>query len=126
MSKARIIVVEDEGIVALQIKEGLISAGYEVPAIADSGKEALKIVADTEPDLVLMDIHLKGSIDGIQAAAKIKEIYNIPVIYLTAFSDDATVERAKKTEPYGYILKPVSERSLELAIEMTLQKAKKE
>ncbi|MBN2535527.1 MAG: SpoIIE family protein phosphatase [Spirochaetales bacterium] len=126
MKKARIMVVEDEGLVALQIKEGLVSAGYEVPAIAASGKQALKLVADTEPDLVLMDIHLKGQMDGIQAATKIIEIYDIPVIYLTAYSDEATVERAKVTEPYGYILKPVSERSLQLAIEMTLQKARRE
>jgi PAS domain S-box-containing protein len=126
VTKARIMVVEDEGLVALQIKEGLVSAGYDVPAIAASGKQALKLAADTEPDLVLMDIHLKGQMDGIQAATKIIEIYDIPVIYLTAYSDDATVERAKITEPYGYILKPVSEKSLQLAIEMTLQKARKE
>ncbi|MBN2445016.1 MAG: SpoIIE family protein phosphatase [Spirochaetales bacterium] len=126
MSKGRIVVVEDEGIVAIQIQEGLVTAGYDVPGIAASGNEALKLISDTEPDLVLMDIHLKGSMDGIQAAMKIREMYDIPVIYLTAYSDHATVERAKETEPYGYLLKPVSERSLELAIEMTLQKAKKE
>jgi PAS domain S-box-containing protein len=126
VAKARIMVVEDESIVALQIQEGLIAAGYDVPAIASTGKDALKQAGETEPDLILMDITLKGDMDGIQTALSIRDMYDIPIIYLTAYSDDETVERAKITEPYGYILKPLSEKSLVLAIEMTLQKARKE
>ena len=126
MVKARIMIVEDEALVALQIKEALESAGYGVPGVAASGEEAIAMALDTEPDLILMDIHLKGTIDGIQTANRIRERFDIPVIYLTAYSDTATVERAKETEPFGYILKPISDRSLQLSIEMTLQKARKE
>jgi PAS domain S-box-containing protein len=126
VGKARIMVVEDESIVALQIQEGLVGAGYDVPAVVSTGKDALKQAGETEPDLILMDITLKGEMDGIQTASLLRDMYDIPVIYLTAYSDDETVERAKITEPYGYILKPLSEKSLILAIEMTLQKARRE
>ncbi|MBN1699566.1 MAG: SpoIIE family protein phosphatase [Spirochaetales bacterium] len=125
MAKARIMVVEDESIVALQIQEGLVAAGYDVPSPVANGKDAIKQAGETEPDLILMDITLKGEMDGIQTASTIKDMYDIPIIYLTAYSDNETVERAKITEPYGYILKPLSEKSLILAIEMTLQKARK-
>ncbi len=119
-------IVEDEGLVALQIKDSLESIGYEVPAVLSSGQDAITRTPEVAPDLILMDIHLKGSIDGVEAAAQIRHSLDIPVIYITAFSDDITVERAKDTEPFGYILKPISEKPLQIAIEMALRKANSE
>ena len=122
MTQARILVVEDESIVALHIKSTLESAGYTVPALASSGEEAIQRAADTHPDLVLMDIKLRGPMDGIQAAEQIRTRFNIPVIYLTAFADEATLQRAKITEPFGYLLKPFEEPELQISIEMALHK----
>jgi len=122
MTQARILVVEDESIVALHIKSILESAGYTVSALASSGEEAIQRAADTHPDLVLMDIKLRGPMDGIQAAEQIRTRLNIPVIYLTAFADEATLQRAKITEPFGYLLKPFEEPELQISIEMALYK----
>jgi two-component system, cell cycle sensor histidine kinase and response regulator CckA len=121
--KARIIVVEDERLVALAIEKSLTSSGYEVPLTISTGEEAVRKVAELEPDLVLMDIRLKGAIDGIEAAARIRNSFHIPVIYLTAYSDQPTLDRAKLTEPYGYILKPFEEKNLQAAVEMALYKS---
>src|SRR5665647_82567 len=98
MSKGKILIVEDESIEALDIKHALESFGYEVPNIATSGEDAVELALDIKPDLILMDIILKGNTDGIAAAAKIKEL-NIPVIYLTAYSEESKVNRALLTEP---------------------------
>jgi len=122
MADPQILVVEDEGIVATGIRNMLKSLGYAVPAVASSGKEALKKAAETHPDLVLMDIVLEGDMDGIQAAEQIRARFNVPVVYLTAYADDATVQRAKMTAPYGYLLKPFNERELHAAVEMALYK----
>jgi PAS domain S-box-containing protein len=122
MSKARIMVVEDEGVVALQIKEALEGMGYEVPGIALTGEEAIGKVLDMEPDLVLMDIQLKGGLNGVQAAGRIRARLDVPIVYLTAFSDAETLEQAQLTEPYGYVLKPFEERSLHAIIQMSLAK----
>lgn len=124
MTKARILVVEDEHIVALDIKRMLLTLGYEVPAIAASGKQAIQRAVETPPDLALMDIHLKGQMDGIQAAAEIQSMVDIPVIYLTAFADETTLDRARTTEPFGYVLKPFTEQELHSTIEMALYKHK--
>ena len=123
---ARIMVVEDEGIVARDIHNRLINMGYEVAAMVDSGEAALKMVADVRPDLVLMDIILKGELDGTQTARQLYHEYHVPIIYLTAHADYATVQRAKETEPFGYVVKPFQEQELKTAIEMALVKHQSE
>lgn len=122
MVKARILIVEDESIVALNIKNRLESLGYAIVSITNSGESAIQITQATQPDLVLMDIKLKGVIDGIEAATQIWTRFKIPVVYLTAYSDEETIERAKITEPYGYILKPFEARDLGTTIEISLYK----
>lgn len=126
MSGKRILIVEDEIITAKDIKECLQDNGYGVLSIVSSGEEAIKKVKEGNPDLVLMDIMLKGEMDGIETARQIHSISNIPVVYLTAFSDKNILERAKITEPFGYILKPFNERELHINIEIALYKHKME
>ncbi len=120
MVNARIMIVEDERIVARDIKSSLTKLGYSVLDIVSSGEDAIWKAEETNPDLVLMDIALKGSIDGIEAAKQIHDRFNIPVIYLTAYSDDGAIERAKLTEPSGYIIKPFQVRELRSSIEIAL------
>ena len=122
MTSAKILVVEDEAIVAKDLQNRLIKFGYIVPVIASSGQEAINKAVETSPDLVLMDIKLKGLMDGIEAAREIHKYLDIPVIYLTAYADDKTLERAKITEPFAYLLKPFKERELQTNIEITLNK----
>jgi CheY-like chemotaxis protein len=122
MGKPRIVIVEDEGVVALQIRDALQGLGYEVPNAALSGEEAVTRVLDTEPDLVLMDIHLKGKLSGIEAARRIRNRLDVPIVYLTAHSDTETLAQAQLTEPYGYVLKPFEEKSLHAIIQMSLMK----
>lgn len=119
-----ILVVEDEAIVAEDIKNSLQMAGYTVPPIASSGEDAIKRVKEFNPDIVLMDIVIKGKIDGIETAKQIRSGFDIPVVYLSAFSDEKTIERAKITEPFGYIIKPFNKRELSIAVEMALYKHK--
>ena len=119
---AKILVTEDEGIVAADIEDRLRSLGYQVTATCSSGVEALQKVVETKPDLVLMDIMIQGDMDGIETAKHVREDFGIPVIFLTAYSDDATFQRAKITEPFGYLLKPFEERELRTNIEMALYK----
>jgi CheY-like chemotaxis protein/pSer/pThr/pTyr-binding forkhead associated (FHA) protein len=126
MAKAQILVVEDDVVVVMELRDRLQSLGYAVPAVASSGKEAIEKATWTRPDLVLMDIKLKGEIDGVEAAEEICARFNIPVIYLTAYADERTLQRAKVTEPYGYIIKPFDERKLRIAIEIALHKHKME
>ncbi|MDD3041456.1 MAG: response regulator [Methanosarcinaceae archaeon] len=122
MERGRILVVEDELIVAMGIKKMLKILGYTVTGIASSGEDAISKAESTFPDLVLMDVMLKGDIDGIKAAEAIRKIIDIPIIYLTAYSDSKVLERAKKTSPYGYIVKPFDEKDLHSSIEMALYK----
>ncbi len=126
MVETQILVVEDESIVAEDIRRNLQNLGYVVPAAASSGEDAIKMAEELSPDLVLMDIVLKGEIDGIEAAEQIRSRFNIPVVYLTAYSDEKTLERAKITEPFGYIIKPFKERELQINIEIALYKHKME
>jgi two-component system NtrC family sensor kinase len=119
-------VVEDEPITALDIRKQLKSLGYEVPGFAALGEEVLIKIATTRPDLVLMDISLKGQIDGVAAAEQIRTAFNIPVIFLTAYSDEATLRRAKVTEPSGYILKPFDPDALRTTIELALYRHRTE
>ncbi len=120
MSQTKILIVEDEVLVANSIRRQLSTLGYEVAAVAVSGAEAVQASLETCPDLVLMDIWLEGEMDGIEAAARIRAQRDIPVIYLTAHADDATLRRAKATEPFGYILKPFQAQSLHSVITMAL------
>jgi CheY-like chemotaxis protein/predicted regulator of Ras-like GTPase activity (Roadblock/LC7/MglB family) len=122
MAEPQIMVVEDEGIVAKGIKDTLIRLGYSVSAIVSSGEAAIEKAAETHTDLVLMDIVLKGDIDGIEAAQQIRDRFDVPVVYLTAYADKKILQRAKITEPYGYLVKPFNERDLNAAIEMALYK----
>jgi len=122
MKKTRILVVEDERIVAEDIRTTLDGLGYEVCGVVGSGEEALEAVDERGPDLILMDIVLKGDMNGIEAARKIRSTRSVPVVYLTAYSDDAMIERAKVTEPHGYMLKPFSDRELRSTIEMAMYK----
>jgi two-component system, cell cycle sensor histidine kinase and response regulator CckA len=124
MTSANILIVEDERIVAKDIEERLKELEYGVSATVTSGKKAIEKAEILHPDLVLMDIRLKGDMDGIETAEAIKNRFDIPVIYLTAYADEATLERAKVTEPFGYILKPFNERDLHSTIEMALYKHK--
>jgi PAS domain S-box-containing protein len=122
MSKTRILVVEDESIVAKDIQKTLEKLGYEVPATASSAAMAYEKLEAVHPDLVFLDIKLKGEEDGIDIAGHIKERYNIPVIFLTSYVDQETLDRAKVTEPYGYIVKPFNESDLKTTVEMALFK----
>ena len=124
MPKIKILVVEDESLVAKDIQNMLRGLGYDVLDVLSTGEEAIAALGRSDPDLILMDIVLKGEIDGIVAAERIWEKYGIPVIYLTAYADETTLARAKVTEPFGYILKPFDERELQTTIEMAFYKAK--
>ena len=126
MNKKSILIVEDEKIISHDIKRILMKFGYEVLGIAVSGKEVLAQIKKQKPDLILMDIVLEGDLSGIETAEKIKEHWNIPIIYLTAFADEQTLQRAMITIPYGYILKPFEEKELYAIVEMAFHKHKLE
>lgn len=120
--KKRIMVVEDEGITAMNISRILEGLGYIVTSIAVSGEDAVDAAAGDRPDLILMDIVLKGKMTGIEAAEKIRSIYYVPIIYVTAYSDESMLKRIKETEPTGYIVKPFEERELRAALEIAFYK----
>lgn len=122
MPQTKIMVVEDERIVALNLKQKLVRMGYEVTAVCTSGEKALAAIAANQPDIVLMDIHIDGDMDGIATAAAIPPNLHLPVVYLTAYSEEATLERARETQPYGYLLKPFSERELHATMKMVLER----
>ncbi len=119
---ARILIVEDERIVARDLESALTELGYSVPATVATGEDAIARVRDLRPDLVLMDIRLPGAIDGVQAASSVRQEHDIPVIYLTAHSDDETLRLAMQTEPLGYLVKPFSPPQLRCAIEIALNR----
>jgi two-component system, cell cycle sensor histidine kinase and response regulator CckA len=122
MKPFRLLVVEDESIVAMDIEERLVAMGYEIAGRATTAEQALAVAGDQRPDLVLMDIRLQGSMDGISAAQEIRGKLHLPVIFLTAYSEDDTLERAKVAEPYGYLLKPMEDRELKSVVEIALHK----
>ena len=126
MTKTNIIVVEDEFIIQKKLKITLEGMGYQVIAMASEAEEAIRIAEGHKPGLILMDIKLRGKMDGIEAANIIKERFNIPVIFTTAYLDEERVGRAKLTHPYGYLIKPIQERDLKVSIEMALYAAKVE
>ncbi len=125
MAKTNVLVVEDEGIVSKDIQHSLKKLGYNVIGSSSTGEKAIELALELKPDIVLMDIMLKGKLTGIEAAEEIKEAINIPVIYLTAYADEGTLAKAKVTEPYGYIIKPFKEIDLHTSIEMALYKHQK-
>ncbi|MDQ3814147.1 MAG: response regulator, partial [Armatimonadota bacterium] len=117
----RILVVDDESIIAMDLRQKLTRLGYDVPATASSAEEALEKVAELRPDLVLMDIRLEGSaMDGVEAAERIRDQFGTPVVFLTAFADDETLQRAKLTGPYGYLVKPFTESELRIEVEIAI------
>ncbi|MFA5269017.1 MAG: PAS domain S-box protein [Methanoregula sp.] len=122
MTDIRIFIVEDEAIVADDLRETLKSLGYSIAGTAKTGESAVRDIATTKPDLVLMDIHLAGTMDGVQAAGEIHTSCDTPVIYLTAYADKTLLDRAKLTTPYGYVIKPYDERELHSVIEMAWYK----
>lgn len=122
MANARILIVEDESIVAKDIQNSLTGLGYTVAGVVAFGEEAVELAGALKPDLILMDVMLKGAMDGIEAAERIRREHSIPVVYLTAYTDDDTLRRAKVTEAFGYLLKPFEDRELRTTIEMALYK----
>jgi len=118
----QILIVEDEGIIAADIQNRLERLGYKVPAIARSGEEALHFARSTPFDLVLMDIRLRGEMDGIAAAQELKSVLETPVVYITAHADEETINRATRTEPFGYILKPIRDSELRSAVQISIHK----
>lgn len=124
MDPARILLVEDEAIISLEIENNLQNLGYQVISTVDSGDRAIDTALRERPDLILMDIHIKGGVDGIETATIIKEQNNIPIIFLTAFSDEDKLERAKSALPFAYLLKPVQERDLKVTVSMALYASK--
>lgn len=126
MSKINVLVVEDESIVSKDIQHSLKKLGYNVVGAASTGEKAIELAGSEKPDVVLMDIMLKGQMNGIEAADKIKKDLSIPIIFLTAYADESTLSKAKITQPYGYILKPFKEIDLHTTIEMAIYKHGKE
>lgn len=124
MEKAQVLIVEDDVIIAMDLESRMKKLGYGVTGIVSYGEQAIEKVKENAPDVVLMDIVLKGEMDGIEAAEEIRTQYDIPVIFLTAFADKDRLKRAKLTYPFGFIIKPFQDKDLEVTIEMALYVAK--
>lgn len=122
MANETILLVEDDDIIAKVADWRLKNLGYQICGRASTGAEAMELVVNKKPDLVLMDINIKGDIDGIETARMIKKGFNIPVVYVTSHSDGPTLERAKATHPDGFIVKPFDDEDLRVAIELALKK----
>lgn len=122
----RILIVEDEAVTAMDMKQELITLGYEVVGIEDNADDADRATGELRPDLVLMDIRLYGSVDGIEAATNLRGKYHVPIVFLTAHSDTATLQRAIEASPFGYLLKPFQIRELKVTIEVAIFKHRKE
>jgi CheY-like chemotaxis protein len=116
----KILIVEDEGLVAEDLKDMMQELGYEVAGIAETGENAIALAKEHQPDLALMDIHLASEMDGITAGGEIRSRWGIPIIYVTAFASPEFIDRAKKTSPSGYILKPFNKRQIQIAIEIAI------
>jgi two-component system, response regulator PdtaR len=120
MVDSKILIVEDDFIVAIDLKIHLEKMGYNVLDITDNGKDALNRTKETNPDLIFMDINLKGDIDGIDTAQQIHKLYDVPIIYLTGYNDKNTIKRANITEPFGYIVKPFEDNEIKILIGMAV------
>lgn len=122
--KKKILIVEDEKVIALYTKKSVESFGYKCVGIVDNGEEAIEKALELRPDLILMDIMILGNLTGIEAARKIKEKVSVPIIYLTAYTNESIIQEAKITEPYGYIVKPYELRELKIVLEIAFYKFK--
>ena len=122
MNEKNLLIVEDEGVTALEIQNKVEEWGYSVVGVLSSGEEAITVALDKRPDLILMDVVLKEKVNGIEAANIIKNSYDVPIIYLTAYDDEKTIEEAKITFPQSYLLKPFNDQELKLTIEIALYK----
>jgi CheY-like chemotaxis protein len=121
---AKVMIVEDEAVVALHLRQELTKLGHTVAGMATNGEQALKLIEEVFPDIVLMDIHIQGEIDGIETAKRIPRYLHIPVVFLTAYSEDTTLKRAADTYPYGYLIKPFLDRELHATIKMALERSR--
>ncbi len=121
MDKVQVLIVEDEAIISMLLRLTLDAMGYSVVAEVSSGEEAVQVAFRLRPDLVLMDVGLKGEMDGIHAAAQIRGQFDIPVVYITAYANGDTLERAEMTEPSGYLIKPFDSASLKAVVERAVQ-----
>lgn len=126
MAKTNVLVVEDESIVSKDIQHSLKKLGYNVVGSSATGEKAIELARQENPDIILMDIMLKGEMNGIETADIIRQEMRIPIIFLTAYADESTLTKAKITEPYGYIIKPFKEIDLHTSIEMAIYKHSKE
>ena len=126
MYDSKILIVENDYIVAEDLKQILEKMGYDIRGITATGQDAITKTGETNPDLILMDIMLNGNMDGIEAAQQIHNIYNIPFVYLSAYLDNATLKRAKITEPYGYISKPFDNMRMQSTIERAVYNHQKD
>lgn len=124
MEKTKILIVEDEAITAMSLESSLEKLGYQVTSIVNSGKAALNSIDSNKPDIVLMDIKIKGDMDGIDTAEVIREKFDLPFVFSTAFLDQERIDRAKITMPFGYVLKPIQERELKITLEMAMHTSK--
>lgn len=125
MKDVKVLLVEDEPIPAREIKSTLTELGYSVVGVEKRGTDALEVLEAETPSLIVMDIHLEGEKDGIDVARVVREKYSIPIVYLTAHSDEETLRRVRETEPEGYLVKPVTEEDLESTLTMALARAGK-
>src|SRR6266545_2438219 len=126
MRDAKILIVEDEAIEAMDLQQRLVGFGYPLPDVAYNGEDGIRKVELTQPDLVLMDIMMPGKLDGVAVAEQIRSRFDIPIIFITAYTDENTLSRAKITAPYGYIVKPFQERDLQITVDMALYRHKTE
>jgi CheY-like chemotaxis protein len=120
----RVLIVEDEAVVALHLRQELTKLGHVIAGMATTGEQALKLIEEVFPDIVLMDIHIQGEMDGIETAGRIPRYLHIPVVFLTAYSEDTTLKRAADTYPYGYLIKPFLDRELHATIKMALERSR--
>ncbi len=126
MEEISVVVIEDEKLLAKSLKLSLIEKGYEVKAVVDNAKDGLKTILAEKPDIVLLDIQLKGNEDGIWLASQLKDKYDAPYIFMTSFNDKETINQAVKTFPYGYMIKPVDEAELDANISLALERFQQE
>jgi CheY-like chemotaxis protein len=126
MSSERILIVEDESVVALDLRQRLENLGYQVVGHATRWEKGVQLALETNPDLIMMDIKLRGGLDGIEAAQQIRAERDVPIVFLTAFADQETIRRAALTGPFGYLLKPFDEQLLSINIEVALYKHRME
>lgn len=123
MEKKKVLIVEDESIIAKDLQIILVEAGYDVPFTATNSKDALKYTEELMPDLILMDVVIQGPVDGITTAQIVNQIYDIPIVFLSAYSDKSTLERARSVGSFGYLLKPCDDRELLISVDFGIQKA---